>query len=471
MNLPPIDSHLLESNKGVVDPIWVLGLRTCFTMQNASWALCFLSYVLIGVTASTTHGQESNQPPAGFVALFNGCDIDAWTGASTRDPREIVALSPKEHKVFLAKMKAEIARHWRVENAVLVSDGQEPYLATTTEYGDFELWVDWQLGPRGDSGIYLRGVPQVQIWDYTNAAKFDRGADKGSGGLWNNTTHERFPTQVADAPIGQWNRMFIRMVGQYVTVTLNNKTVVENEIFENYFDHSRPIFMRGPIYLQTHGAETCFRNIFIRELSPSESHEQLAKLRSEDGFQSLLSGHDLSGWIGAVGDYDVADGAIVCRPGREGNLVTKDMYDNFVARLEFKLPPGGNNGLAIRTPTPEAVATYEGLELQVLDNEAPQYAGLEPFQYHGSVYGLVPAVRGYLRPTGEWNDEEVTVNGDHVEVLLNGFQILDTSLNTARRKPLDGKKHPGAFRTTGYFGFCGHGDPVAFRNIRIKRLP
>ncbi len=154
--------------------------------------------------------------------------------------------------------------------------------------------------------------------------------------------------------------MFIRMVGQYVTVALNDKTVVENEIFENYFDHSRPIFMRGPIYLQTHGAETRFRNIFIRELSPSESHEQLAKMRSEDGFQSLFNGHDLSDWMGAVGDYDVADRAIVCRPGREGNLVTKDMYDNFVARLEFKLPPGGNNGLAIRTPTPKAVATYEG---------------------------------------------------------------------------------------------------------------
>ena len=221
----------------------------------------------------------------------------AWTGASTRDPREIAALSSTEHKAFLVKMKTEITRHWHVDNGVLVSDGQEPYLATTTEYGDFELWVDWQLGPLGDSGIYLRGVPQVQIWDYTNAAKFDRGADKGSGGLWNNTTHERFPKQVADTPIGQWNRMLIRMVGQYVTVVLNDKTVVENEIFENYFDHSRPIFMRGPIYLQTHGAETRFRNIFIRELSPSESHEQLAKMRSEDGFQSLFNGHDLSDWM------------------------------------------------------------------------------------------------------------------------------------------------------------------------------
>src|SRR5262249_52234823 len=186
---------------------------------------------------------------------------------------------------------------------------------------------------------------------------------------------------------------------------------------------------------------------------------------------SLFNGHDLSGWVGKMADYEVVDGAIVCRPGREGNLVAKDTYDNFVARLEFKLPPGGNNGLVVRAPTPEADATYEGLELQVLDNEAPQYAGLEPFQYHGSVYGLIPAVRGYLRPTGEWNDQEVTINGDRVEVILNGFPILNASLDKARQKPVDGLKHPGAFRTSGYFGFCGHYDPVAFRNIRIKRLP
>jgi hypothetical protein len=438
-------------------------------MQNAPWAFCFLSQIVIGLSAITAYSQENNEPPAGFVALFNGRDIDAWTGASTRDPREIATLSPADHSAFVAKMKTEIARHWRVEDGVLVSDGQEPYLATPTEYGDFELWVDWKLGPRGDSGIYLRGVPQVQLWDYTNAAKFDRGADKGSGGLWNNTTHERFPKQVADAPIGQWNRIFIRMVGQYVTVTLNNKTVVENELFENYFDHARPVFMRGPIYLQTHGAETRFRNVFIRELSTAESHQHLAKMKSETGFQSLFNGRDLSGWIGAVDDYHVVDDAIVCRPGREG--MAKEMYDNFVVRLEFKLPPGGNNGLAVHTPTPEAVATYAGLELQILDNEAPQYAHLEPYQYHGSVYGLVPAVRGYLRAAGEWNDQEVTVNGDHIKVILNGFQILDANLDQARRHQLDGKKHPGAFRTTGYFGFLAHNEPVAFRNIRIKRLP
>ena len=430
-----------------------------------------MSMFLVGLTSASVLSQENNQAPASFTALFDGHSIDEWTGAITRDPRAIAALSPADSSAHLAKMKSEIAQHWHLEDGALVSDGHEPYLATTSEYGDFEMWVDWKIGPLGDSGIYLRGVPQVQIWDFTNSAKFDRGADKGSGGLWNNTTHERFPKQVADAPVGQWNRMFIRMVGEYVTVVLNNKTVVENEIFENYYDHSRPVFMRGPIYLQTHGAETRFRNIFIRELSPVESHQQLAKIASEDGFQSLFNGHDLTGWIGAVDDYQVAEGAIVCRQGRHGTLLAKDTYDSFVARLEFKLPPGGNNGLAVRTPGPEAVASYDGLELQILDNEAPLYAGLEASQFHGSVYGLAPAVRGYLRPIGEWNDQEVTVNGDHVEVRLNGFQILDANLATARMKPLDGMEHPGAFRTGGYVGFFGHEDPVAFRNIEIKRLP
>lgn len=440
-------------------------------MRNALRSFPILWTLLFGFTTTVVHGQENNEPPAGFKALFNGRSFDEWSGAKTRDPREIAALSSAERSAHLTKMKTEIAQHWRVENGVLVSDGQEPYLATTSEYGDFELWIDWQLNPLGDSGIYLRGVPQVQIWDFTNKAKFDRGADKGSGGLWNNTTHERFPKQVADSPVGQWNRMFVRMVGQYVTVILNNKTVVDSQIFENYFNHARPVFMRGPIYLQTHGSETRFRNIFVRELSSAESNQQLASIGGENGFQPLFNGNDLSGWIGALDDYHVVDGAIVCRSGRDGTLLAKDGYDNFVVRLEFKLPPGGNNGLAIRTPRPDASPAYDGLELQILDDKDPQYAGLEAYQYNGSIYGLVPAMRGYLRPTGEWNDQEVTVNGDHVEVRLNGFQILEANLKAARQKPVDDKKHPGASRKSGYFGFAGHANPVAFKNIRIKRLP
>lgn len=438
---------------------------------------CCLIAVAIAIQVVTfsigAQGQDNDQPPQGFKALFNGQDFIDWTGGLTRDPREIAALSKDERDAWDAEMKKGINEHWRVEDGVLISDGHDPYLATKEDYGDFEMWVDWSIDAGGDSGIYLRGVPQVQIWDPTNKAAHPHGSDKGSGALWNNEKHERFPSEVADNPIGEWNRMYIRMVGPYVTVELNGKKIVDNVFMENYYDRSIPVPQRGPIYLQTHGAETRFRNIFVREIPSDEANKILVEIGDaggEAGFESLFNGKDLSGWIGAVDNYEVVDGAIRCKAGHGGNLLTKDEYDNFIVRLEFKLPPGGNNGLAIRAPA-DGDAAYSGMELQVLDDTADQYRDLHEYQFHGSLYGLAPATRGYLRPVGEWNFEEVEVNGDRMIVRLNGFEILNVDLAEARKQPLDGNEHPGAARTSGHFGFAGHNDPVAFRNIRIKQLP
>jgi hypothetical protein len=440
-------------------------------VQRASYRIAILFCLATGSIPLAAQSQDNNQAPDGFVALFNGRDIDGWRGTGKQDPQSNESSSANDQKAPRTAIASEVARHWQVEDGALVGDGQQQSVVTMAEYGDFELWADWQIGTGGDSGICLRGVPKVQLCDYTCEAASNRGWDKGSGGLCNNKIHTLLPSQIADAPVGQWNRMFIRIVGPYVTVKLNGKTVVEDQVLENSLDRTRPVPMHGPIGLQSCGGKIRFRNLFVRELPTTESQQQIAKMRSDEGFQSKFNGYNLADWMGAVGDYQVVDGAIVCRSGREGTLITKEIYSNFIARLEFKLPPGGNNGLAIHTPSAEAVPTSDGLEIQVLDNEAPQYAHLEPYQYHGSVYGLVPALRGYLRPTGEWNDEEVTVNGTQVQVVLNGFSILEADLSAARVKPPDGKKHPGAFRTNGYFGFFGHGDPVAFRNIRIKRLP
>jgi len=416
--------------------------------------------------------QENNQPPEGFTALFNGRDIDHWTGGLTRDPREIAALPADQRAAWEADMQRGIHEHWRVEDGMLVSDGKDPFLATTEDYGDIELWVDWKIGPHGDSGIYLRGAPQVQIWDPSDPGVQQHGAGKGSGGLWNNQQHQRFPTELADRPIGEWNRMVIRMVGPYVAVKLNGKQVVENVVMENYYDRQLPVFMRGPVYLQTHGAETRFRNVFLREIPVEEANRILAEIGGEDDeFEPLFNGKDLSGWVGAVDDYEVIGDAIQCKQGRAGNLLTKDTYDNFAVRLEFKLPPGGNNGLAIRAPVSNEELAYVGMELQVLDDSSPQYKDLHDYQFHGSLYGLAPSIRGYLRPTGAWNFQEAVVDGDHIKVRLNGFEVLDVNIDEVRQKPLDGKEHPGAFRTTGHFGLCGHHDPVAFRSVRIKRLP
>lgn len=191
----------------------------------------------------------------------------------------------------------------------------------------------------------------------------------------------------------------------------------------------------------------------------------------ETGFVSLYNGKDVSGWIGNVTGYvPDADGNLVCEPTKgHGNLLTSKEYGNFILRFEFKLTPGANNGLGIRAPE-TGDAAYQGMELQILDNEAPQYKDLAPYQYHGSIYGVVPAKRGFLKPAGEWNYQEVTADGRHIVVKLNGTVIVDANLDDVK-DPEILKQHPGLANTKGHIGFLGHGDKLWFRNIRIKELP
>ena len=240
---------------------------------------------------------------------------------------------------------------------------------------------------------------------------------------------------------------------------------------ENYWDKNRatPLRPHGLIHLQTHGGEIRWRNIYVREYASQEANRLLRGNDQAEGFESIFNGEDLTGWIGAEDDYQVREGAIVCKPGQGGVLFTENQYEDFVVRLEFKLPPGGNNGLAIRYPG-EGPAHYDGMcEIQVLDNTAKKYAQLDPRQYHGSAYGMAPAQRGYLREVGQWNYQEVTVRGSKVKVELNGAVILDADLSQIT-KFKDNHPHPGKDRRRGHFGFAGHGDPVMFRNIAIKPL-
>src|SRR5690606_27183498 len=271
-----------------------------------------------------------------------------------------------------------------------------PYLTTDRQFGDIELWIDYKTVPKADSGIYLRGTPQVQIWDFTEeGGKWDRNADKGSGGLFNNSKDApgQTPTVLADKPFGQWNRFRIVQVGARTSVWLNGEKVVDNAIMENYWDRNRPLFASGPIQLQTHGGEIRWRNIFVREIPAEEANEIL---RGDDAdFEPIFNGKDLTGWAGPVQNYQAADGAIMCLPGKGGTIYTQKEYADFVARLEFKLPPGGNNGLAIRYPGQGDTAYVGMTELQVLDDTAPQYARLDPRQVHGSAYGIAAAHRGY----------------------------------------------------------------------------
>lgn len=200
---------------------------------------------------------------------------------------------------------------------------------------------------------------------------------------------------------------------------------------------------------------------------------QLPSLRGQEpdaSFQTIFNGSNLTGWAGAVEDYEVVDGTIVCKQGRGGVLFTEQTYTNFCVTLEFKLPPGGNNGLAIRYPG-EGRASYDGMcEVQVLDTNAEKYKNLDPRQYHGAVYGIAPAKKGFLKPVGQWNRQRVTVIDSTIKVELNGHEITDADVSKIGTF-LNDHHHPGLRLTQGHFGFAGHNDPVMYRNIRIKPLP
>jgi len=197
------------------------------------------------------------------------------------------------------------------------------------------------------------------------------------------------------------------------------------------------------------------------------------QMKKDTGFKELFNGNNLDGWVGNKDSYKAIDGMIVVDPnggGSGGNLFTVDQYSDFVLRFEFQLTPGGNNGLGIHAPL-EGDAAYVGKELQILDNTAEKYANLQPYQYHGSVYGIIPAKRGFLNPVGEWNKQEVIVKGSKIKIILNGTTIVDGDfVEASKNGTIDNKEHPGLERTRGHIGFLGHGDVVRFRNIKLKNI-
>jgi len=223
--------------------------------RTASWIVIgALLLTLGGLTAGARGRRKLNRPPKGFQRLFNGKDLKNWQGLVELPKR--LKMSPREREAAQAKANAVMNAHWSVEDGILVYDGKGQSLQTVQDYRNFELWVDWKILPGGDSGIYLRGSPQVQIWDNP----------VGSGGLYNNQKHPSKPLVVADNPVGEWNTFYIKMVGDRVTVRLNGKLVTDNVVMENYWDRSRAIYQSGPIELQHHGNRLEFRNIFIKKL-------------------------------------------------------------------------------------------------------------------------------------------------------------------------------------------------------------
>ena len=440
-------------------------------------------YLVVLLVVAASCGRAA--PPAGFTSLFNGTDLAGWRGGDTYDHRKLMALPAAERDALVAKWTASLTAlkdgkpHWSVDAGELLNDGLGGYATTVRDYGDFELLVDWKITTGTDSGLYLRGVPQVQIWDPAMPDPKGHGAAKGSGGLWNNakTSPGRDPLVRADRPVGEWNRFRVIMVGSRVSIWLNEQPVVDHVILENFYDKNlpyaqrRPIPARGPIQLQTHGGETRWRNLFIREIGPAEATRLLAA-RGNEGFQPIFNGKNLDGWAGPLEAVAARDGALVWQKGKGGTIYWNRELTDFHARLHFKLPTAGNNGLALRYPGTGDPAYVGMCELQILDDNYEKTKGpIDPRQAHGSAYGMVAAARGYQFTIGEWNFQEVSVVGSRVRVELNGTVILDADLATVDLPSvLAGKPHPGKDRPSGFFGFAGHNDQVEFRDILLKSL-
>ena len=241
--------------------------------------------ILAGISVLPSFGKDKplNKPPKGFVNLFNGKDLSSWRGRQgTYSPHAEALLSKEELAAKQAQWKSEKDLHWSVDAAKgeIVSDGKSVHLATVKDYGDFELYVDWlMVNHNGDSGIYLRSYPQVQIWDVDNAREVRNGAPRGSGALWNDNPDNpgKWPLVKADNPVGTWNTFHIKMIDNRVWVWFNDKPTVDGAVLDNYYDRTLPLVPKGPVELQTHGSEIRFRNLYIREIPAAEAKAALAK--------------------------------------------------------------------------------------------------------------------------------------------------------------------------------------------------
>ncbi len=407
----------------------------------------------------------------GYVSMFNGKDLSGWKGL-VADPIKRSKMNEKTLAAEQAKADDIMRKGWTASNGEITFSGKGDNLATVKKYGDFEMLVDWKLenygGIEGDAGIYLRGTPQVQIWDIANTRV---GAQVGSGGLYNNQKNESKPLKVADNATGEWNTFKIKMVDDKVTVWLNGQLVTDNIPLENYWDRNQSIFPTEQIELQAHGSVVYYRDLFIKEF-PRKQIFKLSDQEKKEGFEVLFDGTNLDKWTENQAYVINDEGYIWVYPNAKfgGNLYTKEEYADFIYRFDFKLTPGANNGVGIRAPL-EGDAAYEAMEIQVLDDGADVYKDLKQYQYHGSIYGVVPAKKGYLKPVGEWNSEEIVVKGNRIKVTLNGAVIVDADIAEASKNgTLDGKQHPGLKRTSGHIGFLGHGTEVFFKDIRVKKL-
>ena len=343
-----------------------------------------------------------------------------------------------------------------------------------------ELYLDANGQRTKEKVVYNEGVNGV----YRNSEGFEKGDVWGKPAKWVCLSAEKDGEKISVAIIDHPNNhgypahSHARGYGLFSTNNMGSHAFEPDvPILDLVLNPGYSTTFRHLIVVKTNGfASDGDLNGLFADFNSSKPY-QVSDAERAEGFAPLFNGADMSGWTGNLKDYFAINGTIVCDPSRggKGNLFTDKEYANFIMRFDFLLTPGANNGIGIRAPLSslQGGVSSLGMEIQVLDNEDEKYKNIQPYQLHGSVYGVIPAKRGFLNPPGEWNTQEIMADGNHIKVTLNGTVILDGDLAEASRnftQTMDGKDHPGLSNKGGHIGFLGHGSYVVFRNLRIKDL-
>lgn len=410
-----------------------------------------------GYAIDDINGMLQRLPEAAYVPVFGNAE---WTPVASSARK--TSSARKSSSAQKASMKA-------IPNGMVYPGGEESVVGTG-DYENFELWFEWKSA--GKAGLGIRSIRQI-----------DLGGDK-SGALSGNVNAKNAPEKIADNAPNEWNTVYVKVLNDRVTVKVNGIMTANNVILENTCNRNIPAYVKGQLMLIGENEPAEFRDMYIREL-PSTPKFELSASEAKEGFEILFDGTSMHKWTGNTTDYVPVDGTIyvTAQYGGSGNLYTVKEYSDFIFRFEFSfMREGVNNGVGIRTPM-GVDAAYEGMEIQILDHDAPIYKGLHEYQQHGSVYGIIPAKRVKFPALGEWNTEEIRAVGDRITVTVNGEVILDGNIREAcqghnvsedgsAKNPytVDKKNHPGLFNKSGHIGFLGHGAGVKFRNVRIKDL-
>ena len=416
-----------------------------------------------GYAVDEIKGLMAKLPEAGFEPLsLEPENRKAVVG----NPETRKAMKPKALAKAQLEADAAMAQKWSLTDGILTAQANAPAIQFPKQYENFEMILDWKTP--GEAGIAVRAIPQIRL-----------GGVSGTGMLADDKG-------VADADNrpGNWNTLYVKVVDDRITVFENDVKIVENAVMTNPDMPGEPVGICGCIELIAGAAPVEFRNVYVNEL-PSTPVFELSSEEAAEGFEVLFDGRSLHKWTGNTTNYVPLNGTIdvTAQYGGSGNLYTKKEYSDFVLRFEFRfIREGVNNGIGIRTPM-GVDAAFEGMEIQILDHDAPIYKDIKNYQQHGSVYGVIAAKRVKFPPLGDWNVEEIRAVGDRITVTVNGEVILDGNIREAcqghcvgdpgekgNHYMIDHRNHPGLFNKSGHLGLLGHGAGIQFRNLRVLDL-